>query len=64
MIRMGLKRGKRNWGFYASTFVQGSMDLNTYVTLTLGELADALDSELERYLVCVEEEWMGGLSSD
>ncbi|MCX7786115.1 MAG: GNAT family N-acetyltransferase [Spirochaetes bacterium] len=63
LIRMGLKKEKR-LGFYASTFVQGSKDLNTYITLTLGELADTQDSELERCLVCVEEEWLGGLSSD
>ena len=63
LIRMGLKREKR-LGFYPSTFVQGQMDLNTYITLTLGELADTQDTELERFLVCVEEEWIGGLSSD
>ncbi len=63
LIRMGVKREKR-LGFYASTFVQGPLDLNTYITLTLGELADTQDSELERCLVCVEEEWVGGLSSD
>ena len=63
LIRMGLKREKR-LGFYSSTFVQGATDLNTYITLTLGELTDASDGELYRYLVCVEEEWIGGLASD
>jgi hypothetical protein len=63
LLRMGIKREKR-LGFYSSTFVQGATDLNTYITLTLGELADVPDGELERYLVCVEEEWIGGLASD
>lgn len=63
LIRMGIKREKR-LGFYSSTFVQGATDLNTYITLTLGELADTPDGELERYLACVEEEWIGGLASD
>lgn len=63
LIRMGIKREKR-LGFYTSTFVQGATDLNTYITLTLGELADTPDGELGRYLVCIEEEWIGGLASD
>ncbi|GAB4368731.1 MAG: hypothetical protein Kow009_05480 [Spirochaetales bacterium] len=63
LVRLGLKRGKR-LGFYASTFVQGTKDLNTYMTLTIGELADTPDTELGRFLVPVEEDWISGLASD
>ena len=55
LVTSGLKRAKR-LTFYQTTYVESPEDINTYLTTTLGDLADTPDDRLERFLVGTDDE--------
>jgi GNAT superfamily N-acetyltransferase len=63
LVQMGINREKC-LVFYPSTFLEGNWDLCPYITLTLGELAEAEDVHLKRYLIETENGGAAGISAD
>jgi GNAT superfamily N-acetyltransferase len=55
LVAMGIPPEKR-LALYFTTYRSGPVELDTYRTTTLGELAGAADGELTRYLVPADEE--------
>jgi hypothetical protein len=63
LMIMGLK-GSKQLAFYATTYTRGSHTTDTLKTITLGDMAAMVDSELKELIVATDEELQGMVFAD